>query len=172
MRVVIILILFLVPYDSFSQDTSLTLNNLKFNLKYVDRVEKDTLKIHDLKTLTITDNSIITESSTIDLDNLESISFRVGNQSFVKGATHGAIAGTIIGLFGTAVLGNKVDWGREGGGVLLIPLFICGSAIIGAITGGIISITNGRYIDYKLSRTTPDYKRKELKRLMEKWGKR
>lgn len=96
MRAFIILIIFLLPYDSFSQDTSLTLNNLKF------------------------------------------------------------------------------DWGgwdKEGGGILLFPMILTSGAILGAITGGIVSMSNGRYLDYKLSGTS-DFKRKELKRLMEKWGKR
>lgn len=172
MKAFIIIIVLLLPTIGFAQkDTSYTLSKMKFNLLYVDMSEKDTVKISGLQTLTIHGDSIVTESSAFDIDNLEGISFRVGNYGFWRGAKHGAIAGSIVGLFAIYAYGNRIDWGHEGGSIILLPILLSGSAILGAITGGIISMSNGRYLDYKLS-GTPDYKRAELKRLMEKWGKR
>ncbi|MCB0721008.1 MAG: hypothetical protein KDC42_01785 [Ignavibacteriae bacterium] len=161
---------------SFAQsDSTYSFKTKNLSLRYYNTTLKDTLQIKDITSLKMTGDSVILRRAGFNIENLKSLRLQTGHGSFWTGAKNGAIAGGILGIFISAVFGEKLSAGSHGHPniTIFIPLFFAPiSAIIGGVTGGLINICLGEYSMYDFSGKSSENKKTELKRLLSKYGKK
>jgi len=178
MRLICIVMLLLLPAICYSQLDSNThsYQTPGVKLRYYSPAAKDTLEVNNVYRLVLQDDYILTQSGKFKIDQLSSVKIRTGKGDFWSGFALGTAGGAVVGLIIGSMLDHN-DKEKGGGGH---PEFYIGNALIsipvgmvlGAITGGLIFTQINTYTDYDFPGSNAEFKKIELKSLMEKWRKR
>lgn len=176
MRILYLMLMLIIPSLGFAQLDSNTYSYQTpgVKLRYYSPAAKDTLETGNVNRLVLKGDYVLTHAGKFKVNQLSSMSIPTGKGKFSSGILPGIVGGAVVGL----IIGSMLDVDDEfnhGGyffnikyAIVTIPVGI----VLGAITGGIISTQINTYTNHDFPGSNAEFKKIELKSLMEKWRKR
>ena len=177
MRTICLIILLAIPALTYSQlDSSVKYQTPDIKLRYYSPAVNDTLEISNVNTIVLKGDEVLTQSGSFNIAQLNRVTVNTGKGKYTDGLLPGAMGGLAIGLILGSILDNA-DTKDHGGGHPLVSIknaliTIPVGTILGALIGGVIFTQLDTKTNYDFPGSNADFKRIELKSLMEKYGRK